>query len=165
MNFSTNIKNIKNDFSVSALVAGLIAVIVSYAGPFVIVFQAAEAANLSSNLVTSWVWAISIGSAITGIYLSIKFKQPIITAWSTPGAALLVLSLPSYSFNEAIGAFLLSSSLILLVGLSGFSQKIMDKIPTCVASAMLAGILFKFGIDVFTSLEIKPLIVLPMIIF
>jgi len=156
---------LKNDFSISAVVAGLIAVIVSYAGPFVIVFQAANAANLSNELITSWVWAISIGSAITGIYLSIKYKQPIITAWSTPGAALLVLSLPNYTFNQAIGAFILSSLLILLVGLSGLSQKIMDKIPSCVASAMLAGILFKFGIDVFTSLEIKPLIVLPMIIF
>ena len=164
MSFSTNIKNIKNDFSISAVVAGLIAVIVSYAGPFVIIFQAADAANLPSNLVSSWVWAISIGSAITGIYLSLKYKQPIITAWSTPGAALLVLGLPLYTFNEAVGAFLLSSLLILLVGLSGYSQKIMDKIPACVASAMLAGILFKFGIDVFTSLEIKPLIVLPMII-
>jgi len=161
----TSIKNLKSDVSVSAIVAGLIAVIVSYAGPFVIVFQAAQAANISNELITSWVWAISIGSAITGVYLSLKFKQPIITAWSTPGAAVLVLSLPNYTFNEAIGAFILSSVLILLVGLSGFSQKIMDKIPMCVASAMLAGILFKFGLDVFGSLELKPIIVLPMIIF
>ncbi len=165
MSFSTKIKNLKSDFSISAVVAGLIAVIVSFSGPFVIVFQAAESANISKELVTSWVWAVSIGSAITGIYLSFKFKQPIITAWSTPGAALLVMSLPNYTFNQAIGAFLLSSVLIVLVGFSGFSQKIMDKIPLTIASAMLAGILFKFGIEVFTSLEIKPIIVLPMIIF
>ena len=164
MSLATSLKNIKNDFSLSALVAGLIAVIVSYAGPFVIVYQAALAGHATAEQITSWVWAVSIGSAITGIYLSLKYKQPIITAWSTPGAALLVIALPAYSFEQAIGAFILSSLLIFLIGLSGFSQKLMDKVPAPIAAAMLAGILFKFGLEVFTSISIDALIVLPMIL-
>lgn len=85
---------LRQDFSLSAVVAGAIAVIVSYAGPLIIVFQAASAAHLPTEVISSWIWAISIGSGITGLILSWHLRVPVITAWSTPGAALLVGLLP-----------------------------------------------------------------------
>ena len=88
-----NLQKIRDDLSLSALVAGFLAVLISYAGPLVIVFQAAKLANLSTELTSSWIWAISIGSGLTGIVLSWRLKTPIVTAWSTPGAALLVVML------------------------------------------------------------------------
>ncbi|MCG7533908.1 benzoate/H(+) symporter BenE family transporter [Pseudoalteromonas sp. OOF1S-7] len=158
------LQQLKTDYANSALVAGLIAVIVSYAGPLIIVFQAAQAAGLSPEQVSSWVWAISIGSALSGIYLSWRLKIPIITAWSTPGAALLVASLGQYSFEQAIGAYLVSAGLIFIFGLTGWFQTMMDKIPKSIASAMLAGILFNFGVSVFTSIPLSPELVLPVLL-
>jgi benzoate membrane transport protein len=155
-------KGLMRDFSLSAAVAGFIATIISYAGPLVIIFQAADAAHLSRELLSSWVWAISIGSALLGIGLSLRYRVPIIIAWSAPGSALLVSLLPDISMNEAVGAYLLSSLIIFLVGISGAFDRIISKLPGAIAAAMLAGILFRFGTGLFVSLQGKPGLVLAM---
>ncbi|MCL2658093.1 MAG: benzoate/H(+) symporter BenE family transporter [Betaproteobacteria bacterium] len=160
----SHLKSFMQDFSASALVTGLIAVIVSYAGPLVIVFQAAQGGHLTPAQLSSWIWAISIGSGITGMYLSIRYRAPVITAWSTPGAALLVTSLAQYSYAEAVGAYLFSALLITLLGVTGLFSRIMERLPVGVIAAMLAGILFRFGIGVFSSLEQLPALVLPMVV-
>ncbi|WP_077046153.1 benzoate/H(+) symporter BenE family transporter [Pseudomonas sp. KK4] len=155
-------KALMRDFSLSAAVAGFVATIISYAGPLVIIFQAADAAHLSRELLSSWVWAISIGSALLGIGLSLRYRVPIIIAWSAPGSALLVALLPDISMNEAVGAYLLSSLIIFLVGISGAFDRVISKLPAAIAAAMLAGILLRFGTGLFVSLQGKPGLVLAM---
>lgn len=158
------LKRIPADFSVSALIVGLIATMVSYAGPLLIVFQAAKAANMSDALLSSWIWAISIGSGLTAIVLSIRYRTPVITAWSTPGAVLLVTSLSVYPFSDAIGAYLFSAVIITLLGVSGLFSTIMRYVPPSITTAMLAGILLSFGVQVFVSLQELPALALPMIV-
>ncbi|MFJ6748449.1 MULTISPECIES: benzoate/H(+) symporter BenE family transporter [unclassified Streptomyces] len=149
---------LRRDASLSAVLAGLVAVIVSYSGPLVIVLSAASAGRLSTAQTSSWVWAISIGSGLTCIGLSLRTKMPVITAWSTPGAALLVTGLGAYSYAEAVGAFLVTGAVITLVGMSGVFGWLMRQVPAAVVSAMLAGILFSFGTGVFTALKTAPAI-------
>lgn len=86
-----------------------------------------------------------------------------ITAWSTPGAALLVSMLPMVSLAEAIGAYVVASLIIAVVGLSGAFDRLMSRLPKAIAAAMLAGILFRFGVDLFTSVKVQPWLVLSMI--
>lgn len=155
--------SLSKDLSLSAVIAGLIAVIISYAGPLIIVFQAAREAHLPSDQVSSWIWAISIGSGLTGLLLSWRLKVPVITAWSTPGAALLVSMLPTVSLPQAIGAYVVASLIIAVVGLSGAFDKLMSRLPKAIAAAMLAGILFRFGAGLFTSVTLQPALVLAMI--
>src|SRR5690606_40467398 len=87
------------------VVAGLISVLVNYGGTFILVFQAAKIAGLSPEMTASWVWSVSIGVGLTGLYLSWRYRDPIITAWSTPAAAFLVTALATPSYAEAIGAY------------------------------------------------------------
>src|SRR5207253_3098010 len=134
----------------------------SYAGPLVIIFQAAETAHLPRDVLSSWVWAISIGSALLGIGLSLRYRVPLIIAWSAPGSALLVALLPGISMHEAVGAYLISSLIIFVVGVSGAFDRIISKLPAAIAAAMLAGILLSFGTGLFVSLQGKPLLVLAM---
>ncbi|MDC0690531.1 benzoate/H(+) symporter BenE family transporter [Mitsuaria sp. RG] len=155
--------NLRKDFSLSALVAGLIAVIISYAGPLIIVFQAADQAGLDNAATASWIWAISIGSGLTGLLLSWKLRVPVITAWSTPGAALLVSMLPSVSLAQAVGAYIVASLLIAVIALSGAFDNLMNRLPKAIAAAMLAGILFRFGAELFSSIRLQPLLVLSML--
>ncbi|MCG6204126.1 benzoate/H(+) symporter BenE family transporter [Rhodopseudomonas sp. HC1] len=145
------------DFSVSAVVAGLIAVIISYAGPLVIVFQAANAAQLPPEVVSSWIGAISIGSGVAAIVMSLIYRAPCITAWSTPGAALLVLALPSIPYAQAIGAFVFAAAVCTFLGLSGLFDTVVSRIPKGIAAAMLAGILFRFGADIFGAFSADPI--------
>ena len=149
----------RKDFSLSAVVAGLIAVVVSYAGPSLIIFQAASAAHLGQAELSSWIWAVSIGSGVSAIVLSWWFRAPVITAWSTPGAALLVSALPNHSYAEAIGAFVFAAVLITGIGLSGLFETLMNRLPKSIAAAMLAGILFRFGAQIFTGFVTAPALV------
>jgi len=155
-------KTLLSDLSLSAVVAGFIATVISYAGPLVIIFQAAKAGGLPHDLVSSWVWAISIGSGVLGIVLSLRYKVPIIIAWSAPGSALLVTMLPDISMNQAVGAYLVSSLVILLVGLSGAFDRVISKLPAAISAAMLAGILFRFGTELFVSVKEQTWLVLAM---
>ncbi|MGP7817109.1 benzoate/H(+) symporter BenE family transporter [Niallia sp. 01092] len=161
----SSLRNVKRDYSTSAVVIGLIATLVSYAGPLLIVFQAAKVAHLSEDIVSSWIWAISFGSGLTCILLSLWFKAPIITAFSTPGAVLLVSSWSTYSYSEAIGAFIVSAVIMTILGMTGLFSSIMKKIPPSITTAMLAGILLHFGISVFTSLGKLPVVIIPMLVF
>lgn len=145
--------NLVRDFSLSAFVAGFIATIISYAGPLVIIFQVAQSADLSTEILTSWIWAISIGSGVLGIFLSLRYRVPIIIAWNAPGSALLVSLLPEITLAEAIGAYLVSSLIVLLLGLSGAFDRLVRKLPGTLAAGMLAGILFSFGAGIFVSIE------------
>jgi len=140
-------------------VAGLISVIVNYGGTFILVFQAAKVAGLSPELTASWVWSISIGVGVTGIVLSWVSREPIITAWSTPAAAFLVTALASTPYAEAVGAYLISAAAFVVLGLSGWFERVIRLIPPGVAAGLLAGILLQFGIGAFDGMSIDPLLV------
>jgi benzoate membrane transport protein len=152
------------DFSLSAVIAGFLAVFVGFAGPLAIVYQAANLAGLSSEMTSSWIWAISFGSGISGLVLSYRLKMPIISAWSTPGAALLVVSLPVVGIHQAVGAYIVSGLLVLGLGLSGAFNSLIGRIPKGIIAAMLAGILFNFGIEAFASIQSSPTLVLGMVL-
>ncbi|HBM1759264.1 TPA: benzoate/H(+) symporter BenE [Acinetobacter baumannii] len=161
---ATLFKTLKNDWSISATVAGFLAVLISYSGPLIIFFQAAQRAHVSTDMMVSWIWGISIGAAVSGIYLSIKYKTPVITAWSAPGTALLVTLFPNISLNEAVAVYITSAIVIFLIGITGYFDKLLKWIPQDVAAGMMAGILFQFGISLFTASDSMPLIVFSMLI-
>lgn len=140
------------------VVAGLISVIVNYGGTFILVFQAAKVAGLSPELTASWVWSISIGVGVTGIILSWVSREPIITAWSTPAAAFLVTALATTPYAEAVGAYLISAAAFVLLGLSGWFERVIRLIPPGVAAGLLAGILLQFGTGAFGGLSVDPLL-------
>ncbi|WP_106476642.1 benzoate/H(+) symporter BenE family transporter [Phytohalomonas tamaricis] len=153
-----------HDISFSAVVAGFIAVLVGYTSSAVIIFQAAEAAGATPAQTASWMIALGLGTGVTSIGLSLRYRMPILTAWSTPGAALLATSLPGVAMSEAIGAFLFSALLIVLCGITGAFERIMQRIPHGIAAAMLAGVLLRFGLDLFSAMQTHFIMVFVMFI-
>lgn len=141
------------------VVAGLISVIVNYGGTFILVFQAAKTAGLSPELTASWVWSVSIGVGLSGLFLSWRYREPIITAWSTPAAAFLVTALATTPYAEAVGAYMVSAAAFVALGLSGYFDKVIRLIPPGIASGLLAGILLQFGIGAFGGAGVDPLLV------
>ena len=158
------IQQLQKDWSISATVAGFLAVLISFSGPLIIFFQAAQQAQVSAEMMASWIWGVSIGAAVAGIYLSIKFKVPVITAWSAPGTALLVTLFPSITLNEAIGAYITTAVVIFIIGVTGYFDKLLKFIPQSIAAAMMAGILFQFGLGLFSATNTMPIIVFGMLL-
>ncbi|WP_201276869.1 benzoate/H(+) symporter BenE family transporter [Microbulbifer sp. ALW1] len=147
------------DTTLSAISAGFAAVLVGFASSVAIVLQAAAAAGASETQMVSWIGALGLGMGLTCIGFSWYYRAPVVTAWSTPGAALLITSLHGVSLAEAVGAFMFCALLTLILGVSGAFERIMQRVPLPIASAMLAGILMQFGLSIFTSLQAKPLLV------
>ncbi|MFM5049989.1 benzoate/H(+) symporter BenE family transporter [Aeromonas veronii] len=145
-------------FAIPHLVAGLIAVMVGYTSSVILIIQAATAAGADTAQVASWLWTLGIGMGVSCIALSLYYRIPILTAWSTPGAALLITTLGNFTLAEAIGAFVISSLLITLCGISGWFDRLMKHIPAPLAAAMLAGVLLKFGLDLFKVAPQDPLL-------
>ncbi|MFP6861353.1 benzoate/H(+) symporter BenE family transporter [Pseudomonas sp.] len=152
------------DTSPSAIVAGFIAMLTGYTSSLVLMFQAGQAAGLTNGQISSWIWALSIGMALCCIGLSLRYRAPIMIAWSTPGAALLITSLPGVPYGEAIGAYIFASALIVLIGLTGTFDRLMRRIPASIAAALLAGVLFKIGLEICVAAEQQPLLVVAMLL-
>ena len=155
------VRRLVTDFSLSAVAAGLIAVLVGYSSSVAIVFQAAKAVGATPAQTTSWLWALGIGMGVTCIGFALWFRRPVLTAWSTPGAALIASS-HGLTIHQAIGAFVLSGALTVIVGATGLFARVMNRIPLALASALLAGVLVRFGLDAATASASAPWIVVPM---
>ena len=148
--------------SLSALTAGLVAVLVGFTSSVVIVFQAAATLGATPAQTASWMWALGLGMGLTSLGLSVWYRQPVLTAWSTPGAALLVSAGAGVPMDQAVGAFIVCAVLIVLSGVTGWFARVMDRIPQALAAALLAGVLARFAVDAFLSLQSQRTLVLTM---
>lgn len=152
------------DLSPSAFTAGFVAVLVGFTSSVAIVFQAALAFNATPEIITSWMWALGVGMGLCSLLPSLWLKQPVMVAWSTPGAAVLatVGLAGGFNMNEAVGAFMISAVLITLCGATGWFERVMNRIPMGIASALLAGVLARFGLQGFLAVQTALPLVLVM---
>lgn len=141
------------DFTLPAAFAGFVTFLIGISVSSVLVIQAAQILGANTPQITSWFWALGIGIGLSGLILSWKFKYPVATSWSTAGLALIIATGSGYSLHEAIGAFLLCGLLTALLGFFGVFQKALAYIPQSLTSAMLAGVLLKFGIAIFGNMQ------------
>lgn len=141
------------DFSIPAVFAGFITFLVGISVSSVLVIQAAQLLGASPEQITSWFWALGLGIGISGLFLSWKYKYPVATSWSTAGLALIIATGSGYTLNQAIGAFLVCGLLTAVLGYLGAFKKALEYIPQSLTSAMLAGVLLKFGISIFATMQ------------
>lgn len=153
------------DLSLSAVVAGFVAVLVGFTSSVAIVFQAAQSFGATPAQITSWIWALGLGIGLCSLVPSLLLRKPVMVAWSTPGAAVLATAgaAGSFSMGEAVGAFMVCSLLVILVGATRGLERVADRIPMEIASALLAGVLARFGIQAFAAAQTALPLVLLMV--
>ena len=154
------------DLSVSTFTAGFVAVLVGFTSSVAIVFQAAQAFGATPAQITSWIWALGLGMGLCTLVPSLILRKPVMVAWSTPGAAVLAAAglASGFSMGEAVGAFMVSAALITLAGATGWFERVMNRIPTEIAAALLAGVLARFGVQAFAAAQTALPLVLTMLI-
>lgn len=156
------------DLSLSTAVAGFVAVLVGFTSSVAIVFQAALAFGATPAQITSWMWALGLGMGLCSLVPSLILRQPVMVAWSTPGAAVLATAglAGGFSMGEAIGAFMISALLITLAGVTGWFERVMNRIPMEIAAALLAGVLARFGLQAFAAAQTAlPLVLLMLMVY
>lgn len=147
---------------VSVATAALVATVAGVGGTLPIVLAAAQAVGATPEQASSWVSGLGIATALSALVLSVRYRMPIITAWSTPGAALIA-STAGISFSAAVGAFVLAAVLILLTATLRPLGQLIERIPASIASAMLAGILLRLVVAMVEQVPQSPLLVLPLV--
>jgi benzoate membrane transport protein len=149
---------------VSVVVAGVMATLVGLGGTLAVILEAAHAVGADHAQTASWVTGLCVAMGVPSLYLSLRHRIPIIAAWSTPGAVLIAASAPgSVSLPQAVAAFLLAAVLILLTAAVRPLGALIERIPTPIAAAMLAGILFRFVVAIFQHAAVAPWFVLPLV--
>ena len=154
------------DLSLSAASAGFVAVLVGFTSSVAIVFQAATALGATPAQLASWMWALGLGMGLCSVLPSLWLRQPVMVAWSTPGAAVLATAGVAGGFGmaQATGAFIVCALLITLFGVTGWFERLLGRIPMPIASALLAGVLTRFGLDAFVALKSAFTLVLLMLV-
>jgi benzoate membrane transport protein len=154
------------DLSLSAATAGFVAVLVGFTSSVAIVFQAATALGATPAQLSSWMWALGLGMGLCSALPSLWLRQPVMVAWSTPGAAVLATAGAAGGFGmaQATGAFIVCAVLITLFGVTGGFERLLVRIPLPIASALLAGVLTRFGLDAFVALKSAFTLVLLMLV-
>lgn len=156
------------DLNLSAATAGFVAVLVGFTSSVAIVFQAAQAFGATPELITSWMWALGLGMGLCSAIPSLILKKPVMVAWSTPGAAVLATAglAGGFTMAQAVGAFMVCAVLIILSGATGLFERVMNRIPMAIASALLAGVLARFGLQAFAAAQTAlPLVVLMLLAY
>jgi len=156
------------DTNLSAATAGFVAVLVGFTSSVAIVFQAAQALHATPEQTTSWMWALGLGMGLCTLLPSLWLRMPVMVAWSTPGAAVVATAAMAggFSMAEAVGAFMVSAALITLCGVTGWFEKVMDRIPMAIAAALLAGVLARFGLNGFAAAQSAlPLVLLMLAVY
>ena len=154
------------DLSPSSFTAGFIAVLVGFTSSVAIVLQAALAFKASPAELASWMWALCLGMGLCTLVPSLWLRKPVMVAWSTPGAAVLATAglAGGFSMAEAVGAFMVCAALITLCGVTGWFERVMNRLPLAIASGLLAGVLARFGMQAFTAAQTALPLVLTMLL-
>ncbi len=139
------------------------AVVVGFAASILIIMEAARAVGASPSQQASWAASLCFGMAITSLVLSWRYKMPIITAWSTPGAVLIATSGAGISYEKALGAFVVAGLLMAATALITPISRVIARIPAPIAAAMLAGVLLKYTLGVPGAALAMPYYVTPLI--
>lgn len=158
MNSNLSIKSSLSTWPLQGSVNGFVAWLFGVTGPLLIVLNAAEVGELSSPVITSWVFSIYVIGGLTTIFLSVRYKQPIAMAFSIPGAVLVGSTLLNHSFSDVVGAYLITSLILFVIAATKSTEKFFRMIPGPIMMGMVSGVLLPFGMNIFLSLLDLPLI-------
>ena len=160
----SNLKSFPKDTSLGTLVSGFLVVLVAVTGPIVIQLTAAKNGSFTDAQTSNWIFITWFTSGFFGLFLSLRFRMPMIGSPSTASMVLLVTSLQAHSINEAVASYIIVAITFIIIGVTGAMRTIMKFIPHEVIMAMLAGVLFQFGVPIFTSFSAEPWLVAIMVL-
>lgn len=152
------VKALPAALNLNSFSAGLVAAIFGCSGPALIVIGAAQAGQLSNGQTVAWLLAIYLLGGIISLFMGIRYRMPITGAYSIPGAAIMVAAFATFSYQEAVGAFIMAGVLVLLLGITGVIGRIMRWVPMPIVMAMIAGAMIRFGVAAVESVRVAPLV-------
>lgn len=151
-----------NDFgkhlSLSQVGSGLTAAVFGCTGPALIILNAAKQGGLTNAQAVSWLFSIYVLGGLLTLGMALYYKQPIMGAWTIPGAVMVGVVLSDFNLAQAAGAYFVSGILVFLVGISGKFRQIIELLPQPIIMGMIAGVLIEFTIGIVTAISNAPIV-------
>jgi benzoate membrane transport protein len=158
MKGNSKVKDLYGNLNINTISSGIVAAIFGCTGPALIIIGGASSGGLTHEQTISWLFAVYFFGGLLGLFLSLKYKQPIAGAYSIAGAVLVAGALSHFSLQEAIGAYLVANLIVLILGVTGLINKVMNWIPVPIVMGMIVGVMMRFAIEMITSVEVSPLL-------
>src|ERR1051325_5455082 len=155
-------RQVLRGFNAHYAATGVVAFLFACPGPFAILLWVGARGGLSESDIASCIFSAFCLNGVISFVFSLLYRQPLVFLWSIPGAVLLRAALGHLSFAQAIGAYIATGVLMLLLGLSGWVRRAMEAVPMPIVMAMVAGVFLRFGVDLVLAFRDHLWIALPM---
>lgn len=156
--FKSGLQDLKNHLNSKTITAGFVAAVFGCTGPALVTIKASTSAGYTTEQTVSWIFGIYVFGGLISLIMALYYKQPIVGAFSIPGASMLATALVGFTFNEAAGAFMMAGAIVLLLGLSGLIGKVMKFLPLPIVMGMIGGVMLRFGTGIVTSTVALPVV-------
>jgi len=150
-NLKESFKILCTNINAAAVGTGLVATLFSTLGPGVIVMNAAKSGGLTDAQAVSWLLALYGFGGLSTMFVALRYRIPLVIAYSIPGAILLGKLLARFPLNQAVGAYMVVGLVALILTLTGAIKKVVDHIPVPVMLGMVGGVLLSFGVSMFSA--------------
>lgn len=131
------------------MVAGIFVI----TGPTALILEASSNGNFNTTQSILWIFAVYVFGGLFGIILPLYSKIPIVGGHTLTGVAFLATMTSQFTFNELIGAYLISALLMVIIGFLGFFSKFIKLVPKEIISAMLAGMITHYMVNFIVSIN------------
>lgn len=156
--FSSGLRDLKKNLNSKTITAGFVAAVFGCTGPAILIINASTGAGYTTEQTISWLFGVYFFSGLISLIMSLYYKMPIVGGSSISGVSMLATSLIGFSFNEAVGAFIVAGILVLILGLTGLIGKVMKFLPLPIVMGMISGVMLKFATGIVTSTVASPII-------
>jgi benzoate membrane transport protein len=156
-------RQILSDFGSTYAANGLIGFIFAATGPVAVILSVGTGGGLSPEELASWVFGVFFVNGLVTLFMSWRYTTPLAFGWTIPGTVLVGPALQHLSFAEVIGAFYMTSALVLVLGLTGWVKRVMAALPMPIVMGMVAGVFLRFGLDIVRALHSHVAIAAPMV--
>jgi benzoate membrane transport protein len=156
-------RQIVSDFGSTYAANALIGFIFAATGPVAVILAVGTRGGLSPQELASWVFGVFFVNGLVSMLMSWRYTTPLAFGWTIPGTVLVGPALQHLTFPEVIGAFYVTSALVLVLGLSGWVKRLMAALPMPIVMGMVAGVFLRFGLDIVRALQSDVAIAAPMV--
>jgi benzoate membrane transport protein len=151
-NLGQSFKELVKKLTFPGVTTGLIGATFSASVGLTIIVSVAKAGKLPENLAISWIFAIFVFAGLGTMFMALRYRTPVVVAWSIPGAVIIGKYFQSGgTINNAIGTYFAISIAVLILTFTGAIKWLVDRIPVSIMLAMVAGVLFSYGLGAFSA--------------
>lgn len=152
------------DLNMEAFWAGLSAFLFMIFGALTLQISVTQQFGLSEAQAGSWIFITWLTAGVVSTWFILRYRQPLAIGWTIPGLVYMAALARQFTFEEFVGANLVSGLLIVLLGRLGVGGRIIRLIPMPIIMGMFAASIVGFITRMVDAMSADIALVGPMVL-